>query len=151
MRLYKNNKHGPYQGPIRKCDYCSERFLMGHGLERYCREKHGIPNFCRSEQKKLYNDKKLADMVIKLQKTNLELQTQNDPLGINIKILNDIMESGNEKIISSDFLDSAGYDILCFSYRIPSGDLHELLVVENFTVEWVGQNESISIFKIKRK
>ena len=61
MRLYKNNKREPYQGLTRKCDYCSERFTVNHGLERYCREKNGIPNFCKSEQKKLYDENPLNE------------------------------------------------------------------------------------------
>lgn len=151
MRLYKNNKHEPYQGLTRKCDYCSDRFKVNHGLERYCREKNGIPNFCKSEQKKLYDENKLSKMVIALQKANMELQNQKDPLGQNIKNLNDILGPSNEKIVTSDLLDSVGYDISWYSYRMPSSDLHDLLVVGNFTIEWISQNESISIFKIKRK
>ena len=105
MRLYKNNKREPYQGLTRKCDYCSERFTVNHGLERYCREKNGIPNFCTSDQKKLYDENKLSKMVIALQRANIELQNQKDPFGKNIKNLNDILGPAHVKIETTDQLD----------------------------------------------
>lgn len=136
----------------RMCEYCGEYFYAHHGLQRYCPEKFGRKDYCKYEQKKLFAEKKLADNSIDLTRGGRVPYYEPDSLTKNVGILCELMSDSVNKNISSDILDQKGYKVKVYdfkerilgknSFRIHAGE---------FIIEWIGQDNSISTFKITRK
>jgi hypothetical protein len=135
----------------RECEFCGEMFYAHHGLQRYCPEKFGKKDYCKNQQKKLMNEKRLADRVIELTKSGINLSLT-PPLEKNKQILNSIMGFESMKIVSSNDLDLYGFDIRYYDYRIPKNDTEMfVLYVGDYNIEWIDFNETLLTFKITRK
>lgn len=135
----------------RICEYCSELFHAHHGLQRYCPEKFGKKDYCKYEQKKMVEEKRLADLVIELSHTGMKVypETQIDK---NYQALSIIMGSDLEKMVESTLLDYYAYDINEFDSKTPiDGTTNFSIHVGDFTLEWIGQNGTVLTFKITKK
>ena len=135
----------------RICAYCEDYFFAHHGLQRYCQEKFGKKNFCKNQQKKLVNEKRLADQVTELAKSGMKVNAET-PVEKNKQALKMIMGTDWEKTVDSNLLDSVGYDITQFDSKSEINGTNGFLIhIGNYTLEWIGQNESLLTFKIKIK
>jgi hypothetical protein len=135
----------------RPCAYCGELFYATHGLQQYCPEKFGRVNYCKYEQKKMLNEKRLAERVTELAKAGMKVY-QDTALDRNKKALSEIMGSEWQKTVDSTLLDSVGYDITHFDFKSPINGTNKFLIhVGDYTLEWVGQEGTVLTFKITKK
>ena len=135
----------------RVCEHCGELFYAHHGLQRYCTEKNGRRNFCKGEQKKLVSEKRLADLTEKLAKSGVNVYAEIDPTEKNIAILSEELGPYNQKTVTSVTLDSKGYSMPHYTARVPKSESNDLLlVIGQYTLDWIGQNGDILIFKITK-
>ena len=111
----------------RNCEFCGELFYAHHGLQRYCPEKFGKKDYCKYEQKKMLNEKRLAERVIELAKTGMKVYQENQ-LDKNKKALSQIMGSDWQKTIDSRVLDNASYDISHFDSRSSINGTNSFLI-----------------------
>ena len=135
----------------RNCEFCNDLFYAYHGLQRYCPEKYGKKEYCKYEQKKMLNEKRLAERVAELAKIGMKVY-QNNQLDLNKQGLSEIMGAVWQKTIDSKLLDCVGYDITHFDYKTQIYGTDKFLIhIGDFTLEWIGQDETILTFKISRK
>ena len=149
-----NSKQRPYSMhklEKRVCLYCSEIYYAHHGLQRYCPEKFGKKDYCKYAQKKMVEEKRLAERVVELSKTGMSVREE-APLEKNNHALTLIMGSDEQKTVESTLLDLHGYDIHYFDSKTPiNGTTNFLIHVGNFTLEWIRPEGTILYFKITRK
>ena len=139
-----------YLENFRNCAYCDDIFIAHHGLQQYCQSKNGKANYCKNKHKALVSEKRLADRIIELE-TARSKTLEISPLDKNIQGIQKIIGDAKEKITSSDILDSLDYNPIHYTSRESINGSDRFLVrVGNFFLEWIGQNESVSIFKITR-
>ena len=108
-----NSKQRPYSMhklEKRVCLYCSEIYYAHHGLQRYCPEKFGKKDYCKYAQKKMVEEKRLAERVVELSKTGMSVREET-PLEKNNHALTLIMGSDEQKTVEGTLLDLHGYDI----------------------------------------
>jgi hypothetical protein len=152
--MMMNSKQRPYSMhklEKRVCQYCSEIFYADHGLQRYCPEKFGKKDHCKYAQKKMVEEKRLADRVEELSKTGMSVREET-PLEKNKQALALIMGSDEQKTVEGKLLDHNGYDINYFDFKTPiNGTTNFLIHVGNFTLEWIKHEATILYFKITRK
>ena len=135
----------------RPCAYCGELFYATHGLQQYCPEKFGRVNYCKYEQKKMLNEKRLAERVTELAKAGMKVY-QDTQLDKNKEALSKIMGSDWQKTVDSTLLDNVGYEITHFDSKMPINGTNKFLIhVGNFTLEWIGQEGTVLTFKITKK
>jgi hypothetical protein len=135
----------------RTCEYCDELFYAHHGLQRYCPEKYGKKDYCKYEQKKMLNEKRLAEQVKELAKTGMKV-CQETQLEKNKQALLIIMGSNGQKMVDSNLLDGVGFDITHFDSKIAVYGTNKFLIhVGDYTLEWVGQEGAVLTFKITKK
>lgn len=139
-----------YGENLRICLYCKDEFIAHHGLQQYCQSKNGKANYCKQKQKSYVDQEKLAERVIELDRVGMKVN-EDSILDINIQILHRVMGNEYEKKVSSDILEHMGYQLPFCTSRVEIENTGGyLIVVGNFTLEWIGKNESILIFKIKK-
>ena len=135
----------------RKCEFCGELFYANHGLQRYCPEKFNRKGYCKKEQKKLVDEKNLADFIAKIARIKTKLDTLST-LEINRLSIKKIMGNHKMKIVDDLQLDNAGVDILHFEKRTPiEGTQRFLIHIGEFTLECIEKNELQLKFKIITK
>lgn len=153
VEIMMDSGHRPFSTHFmeeRMCEYCSEIFIAHHGLQRYCPEKYGKKNDCKAEQKKMVEEKRLADRVIELSHSGMKVypETQIDK---NYQALSKIMGSDLEKMVECRLLDDFGYEISHFNLRRAiNGGKDFLIQVGDFTLEWMRQEGTVLTFKITR-
>jgi hypothetical protein len=134
----------------RPCAFCGDFFYAHHGLQQYCPEKFGKKDFCKYEQKKMLNEKRLAEHAEKLAKAGMQVYA-NDQLEKNKQALSEIMGSDRQKAVDSMSLDSVGYDISHFDSKTPISGTNKFLIhVGDYTLEWIKQEETLLTFKISK-
>jgi hypothetical protein len=135
----------------RPCAFCGEFFYAHHGLQQYCPEKFGKKDFCKYEQKKMLNEKRLAEHAEKLAKAGMKVYPD-DQLEKNKQALSEIMGTDWQKTVDSAHLDNVGYDITHFDTRSPISDTNKFLIhVGDYILEWIKQEGTILTFKITKK
>ena len=140
--------HNPEE---RLCEFCGNIFYAHHGLQRYCPDKFGRKDYCKYEQKKLVNEKKLADKVSELAKAGMKVN-EVTPIEKNRQALKNIMGTDWEKTIDSNLLDNVGYDILQFDSRSAIPGTNKFLIhIGDYMLEWIGQEGIKLTFKITKK
>lgn len=136
---------------IKTCEYCGNEFESHHGLQRYCPEKFGRINYCKNEQKKLINERKLADLVQDVAGAVNQIENQQNQLEINIQILNEIIGNKESVVVSGKKMDSMGYDIRYYSARRINEENGLIeLVVGPFILEWIDNSDIEQTFKISK-
>ena len=134
----------------RMCEYCSEIFIAHHGLQRYCPEKFGKKDYCKYAQKKMVEEKRLAERVVELSKTGMSVREET-PLEKNNHALTLIMGSDEQKTVEGTLLDLHGYDICYFNSRTAINEGNNFLIhVGDFTLDRIGQKGTVLTFKITR-
>jgi hypothetical protein len=140
--------HNPEE---RVCEFCTDIFYAHHGLQRYCPEKYGKKEYCKYEQKKLLNEKRLAERVTELAKAGMKVY-QDTALDRNRRVLSEIMGSEWQKTVDSTLLDSMSYEITHFDTKTAINGTNKFLIhVGDYTLEWVGQEGTVLTFKITKK
>jgi len=135
----------------RNCASCTDIFYADHGLQRYCPEKYGKKNYCKYEQKKMLNEKRLAERVTELAKAGMKVY-QDTALDKNKQALSEIMGSEWQKTVDSTLLDNIGYEITHFDSKAPINGTNKFLIhVGDYTLEWIGQEGTVLTFKITKK
>ncbi len=135
----------------RLCEFCTDIFYAHHGLQRYCPEKFGKKDYCKYEQKKLLTETRLAERVTELAKAGMNVY-QDTPLDRNKKAIFEIMGSDWQKTVDSSLLDSVGYQINHFDSKTLINETNMFLIhVGDYTLEWIGQEGTVLIFKITKK
>lgn len=134
----------------RICEFCTDIFYADHGLQRYCPEKYGKKHYCKYEQKKMLNEKRLAERVTELAKAGIKVYP--DPALVrNKQALSEIMGSDWHKTVDSTLLDNLGYEIAQFDSKTPINGTNRFLIqVGDYALEWVGQEGTVLTFKITK-
>ena len=116
-----------------------------------CALKFGKKDYCKYAQKKMVEEKRLAERVVELSKTGMSVREET-PLEKNKQALALIMGSDEQKTVEGSLLDHHGYDINYFDSKTPiNGTTNFLIHVGNFTLEWIKHEGTILYFKITRK
>ena len=135
----------------RTCEFCGELFYSHHGLQRYCPEKFGKKDYCKYEQKKMLNEKRLAERVTELARAGMKVYLDT-ALDKNKQVLSEIMGSDWHKTVDSSLLDNVGYEITHFDSKTTISGTNKFLIhVGDHTLEWVGQEGTVLTFKITKK
>lgn len=135
----------------RPCAYCGELFYATHGLQQYCPDKYGKANYCKYEQKKMMTEKKLAEAAEKLHKAGINVYSDQDPIEKNIGILAEQLGPYGQTTVTSAVLDSKNYSMLHYNARVSKSGSNDLvLVVGPYSLDWIGENGDILIFKITK-
>lgn len=135
----------------RNCEFCTDIFYAHHGLQRYCPEKYGKKDYCKYEQKKLLSEKKLAEAAEKLNKAGINVYSDQDPIESNLKILAELLGPFGQTTVTSAILDSKNYSMLHYNARVFKNESNDfILVVGPYSLDWIGQNGDILIFKITK-
>ena len=149
-----NSEERPYSmhdPEERNCEFCTDIFYAVHGLQRYCPEKYGKKDYCKYQQKKLLNEKRLADLAIKLAHAYVPIQHEKDPLYKNIAILREELGPYGQRKLTNDFLDEKGYNLNYYTAKIKKGENNDVaLVVGPYLLEWIDNVGELAKFKITR-
>lgn len=136
----------------RTCSYCGDIFYSHHGSQRYCPDKFGKKDYCKYEQKKMLAEDKLSKTAVNWAIAGLPVYEKETPLDLNFRVIWEIMGSENEKIVSSDLLDSKGYIPSIYGVRTQIAGSEAFTVqVGHYNIQWVGQNGTHLTFKITKQ
>ena len=104
MMDYEQRPFSMHNLEERLCLYCSEIFDADHGLREYCPEKYGKKDYCKAKQKKMVDEKRLAERIIELSHTGMTVYPETQ-LNKNYQALSIIMGTDLEKTVECKFLD----------------------------------------------
>ncbi len=150
MMDYEQRPYSRHNLEERLCLYCSENFDADHGIREYCPEKYGKKDYCKAKQKKMVDEKRLAERIIELSHTGMKVYPETQ-LNKNYQALSIIMGSDLEKTVECTLLDYFGYEISHFNSRTAINEGNNFLIhVGDFTLDRIGQKGTVLTFKITR-
>lgn len=136
----------------RTCAFCGDLFYSHHGLQQYCPDKFGKKDYCKYEQKKMLAEDRLSKNVAKWATAGLPVYAKESPLDFNFRIIWEIMGSESEKFVSSELLDSKGYQTSGYEFKTPiAGSEAFIIKIGCYNVEWYSQNGPSFTFKITKQ
>ncbi len=137
--------------PFKKtCEFCGDEFDSHHGLQRYCPEKFGRKDYCKYAQKNLVNERKLAELVNEIASAVKLLEPIKSQLTRNIEILKSLIQDKDQIVISSTELEQSGFKIGVYNSKIRTSNSKCLLVIGNYSIDWIDYNGKEFKFIIKQ-
>ncbi len=139
------------KNPFKKqCEFCGDIFISHHGLQQYCPEKYGRKDYCKNAQKKLVNERKLAELVNDIASAVKLLEPVKSQLSINVDIIKRLMFGIDQLVVSSEELEKSGFKIGVYNSKIRTPNDKCLLIIGNYTIDWVEYDSKEIKFLIKK-